>query len=160
MGSAHNKCVQKYGDFKNQRQSVQRVLNKASKQSEELYQTRLTSTLRCSRYLLKQGVAFRGHDESSSSLNKGNLRELIDFLKDNNEEVRNAYDRGGLNCKMTSPDIQKDLASCCAEEITEAIMEEIGNRPFSVLIDESRGISIAEQMAAIVRLVDVCLISQ
>ena len=103
-----------------------------------MYQTRLTSTLRCSRYLLKQGLAFRGHDESSSSLNKGNLRELIDFLKDNNEEVRNAYDRGGLNCKMTSLDIQKDLARCCAEEITEAIMEEIGNRPFSILIDESR----------------------
>ena len=30
VGSAHNKCVQKYGDFKNQRQSVQRVLNRAS----------------------------------------------------------------------------------------------------------------------------------
>ena len=132
---------------------MQRVLKRASKQSEELYQTRLTSTLRCSRYLLKQGLAFRGHDESSSSLNKGNLRELIDFLKDNNEEVRNAYDRGGLNCKMTSPDIQKDLARCCAEEITEAIMEEIGNRPFSVLIDESRDISVKKQMAVILRLV-------
>jgi len=153
VGSAHNKCVQKYGDFKNQRQSVQRVLKRASKQSEELYQTRLTSTLRCSRYLLKQGLAFCGHNESSSSLNKGNLLELIDFLKDNNEEVRNAYDRGGLNCKMTSPDIQKDLARCCAEEITEAIMEEIGNRPFSVLIDESRDISVKKQMAVILRLV-------
>jgi hypothetical protein len=85
-------------------------------------------------------------------LNKGNLRELIDFLKDNNEEVRNAYDRCGLNCKMTFPDIQKDLARCCAEEITEAIMKEIGNRPFSVLIDESRDISVKEQMAVILRL--------
>jgi hypothetical protein len=101
---------------------------------------------------VKQGLAFRGHDESSSSLNKGNLRELIDFLKDNNEEVRNAYDRGGLNCKMTSPDIQKDLARCCAEEITEVIMEEIGNRPFSVLIDESSDISVKEQMTVILRL--------
>jgi hypothetical protein len=90
-------------------------------------------------------------DESASSLNKGNLLELIDFLKDNNEEVSNAYDRGGLNCKMTSHEIQKNLASCCAEEITEAIMEEIGNRPFSVLIDESRDISVKEQMAVILR---------
>jgi hypothetical protein len=153
VGSAHNKCVQKCDDFKNQRQSVSSVLKKASKQAEELYETRLTSTLRCSRYLLKQGLAFRGHDESSSSLNKGNLLELIDFLKDNNEEVRSAYDRGGLNCKMTSHKIQKDLARCCAEEVTEAIMGEIGDRNFSVLIDESRDISVKEQMGVVLRLV-------
>ena len=64
--------------------------------SQEIH--RLASTLRCSRYLLKQGMAFRGNGESSASLNKGNLLELIDFLKDNNEEVRDAYGRGGLNC--------------------------------------------------------------
>lgn len=136
---------------------MQRVSNRASKQSEELYQTRLTSTLRCSRYLLKQGLAFHGYDESSFSLNKDNLLELIDFLKDNNEEVRNAYDRGGLNSKMISPDIQKDLARCCAEEITEVIMEEMGNRPFSVLIDESRDILVKEQMAVILRDYSWCI---
>jgi len=39
------------------------------------------------------------------------------------------------------------------------IKDEIGDNLFSVLIDESRDISIAEQMAVIVRLVDVCLLS-
>ena len=43
---------------------------------------------------------------------------------------------------MTSHKIQKDIARCCAEEITEAIMGEIGDRKFSVLIDESRVISV------------------
>ncbi|XP_066338537.1 uncharacterized protein [Miscanthus floridulus] len=96
-----------------------------------------------------------GHPEPEPTMDNftSNLRELIDFLKDN-EEVRNAYDRGGLNCKMTNPDIQKDLARCCAEEITEAIMEEIGNRPFSVLIDESRDISVKKQMTVILRYVN------
>ena len=65
---------------------------------------------------------------------------MIDFLKDNNEEVWNSYDRGGLNSKMTSYDIQKDLAKVLCKRITKAIMEEIGNRLFSVLIDESRNI--------------------
>jgi hypothetical protein len=46
----------------------------------------------------------------------------------------------------------KDLARCCAEEMTKAIMEEIGNRPFSVFIDESRDILVKEQMAIILRL--------
>jgi hypothetical protein len=151
VDSAHNKCVQKCDDFKNQRQHIGNVFFKASKLSEELYQTRLASTLRCSRFLLKQGMPFRGHNESSDSLNKGNLLELIDFLKDNNEEVRDAYDRGGSNCKMTSQKVQKDLARCCAEEITEAILTEIGDRQFSVLIDESRDISVKEKMVVIVR---------
>ncbi|XP_021302443.1 uncharacterized protein LOC110429989 isoform X2 [Sorghum bicolor] len=80
-----------------------------------------------------------------------NLLELVDFLKDNNEEVRYAYDHGGLNCKMTSHKIQKDFARCCAEEVTEAIMGEIGDRNFSVLIDESRDISVKEQMGVVLR---------
>jgi len=52
---------------------------------------------------------------------------------------------------MTSHKVQKDLARCCAEEITEAIMGEIGDRQLYVLIDESRDISVKEQMSIIIR---------
>ncbi|XP_058783025.1 uncharacterized protein LOC131657670 [Vicia villosa] len=48
---------------------------------------------------------------------------------------------------MTSDDIQKELATCCAHEVTKVIMEELDDRQFSVLIDESRDISVKEQMA-------------
>jgi hypothetical protein len=54
---------------------------------------------------------------------------------------------------MTSGDIQKELSRCCAEEVTEVIMGELGDKKFSVLIDESRDISIKEQMAVMLRLV-------
>ena len=80
---------------------------------------------------------------------------MIDWLKDSNEEVRDAFDRGGENCKMTSGEIQKDLARCCAEEVTEVIMGELGDKKFSVLIDESRDISVKEQMAVMLRLVTI-----
>ena len=53
---------------------------------------------------------------------------------------------------MLSPDIQKDLAKSCAEEVTTVIMDEIRGRKFSVLIDESQDVSIKEQMAVILRL--------
>jgi len=52
---------------------------------------------------------------------------------------------------MLSPDIQKDLVKACAQEVSKVIMGEIGDRRFSVLIDESREISIREQMAVVVR---------
>uniref|UniRef100_A0A0A9E8I2 DUF4371 domain-containing protein n=1 Tax=Arundo donax TaxID=35708 RepID=A0A0A9E8I2_ARUDO len=102
-----------------------------------------------------QGHAFRGHDESSSSLNKGNYLEMIDWYKDKKEDVRIAFDElCPENCQMLAPSIQKDLAKSCAQEVTQVIMGEIRSGLFSVLIDESRDISIKEQMAVVVRFVN------
>ena len=50
-----------------------------SKELEAKYEIRLTASLDCASYLLMQGHAFRGHDESSSSSNKGNFLEMIDW---------------------------------------------------------------------------------
>ena len=99
-----------------------------------------------------QGHAFRGHAESSPSLNKGNYLEMIDWYKEKKEDVRDAFDElCSAKCQMLAPSNQKDLAQCCAEEVTEVIMGEIRDGLFSILIDESRDISIKEQMAVIVR---------
>jgi hypothetical protein len=54
---------------------------------------------------------------------------------------------------MLSHHIQKDLTKACAEEVMAIIMDEIRGRKFSMLIDESRDVSIKEQMAVILRLV-------
>ncbi|XP_058746988.1 uncharacterized protein LOC131619973 [Vicia villosa] len=149
--SKHNSCVKHYDDYNNQRQSVTSIFARATRESEELYKIRLTCSLDCTRYLIAQGISFRGHDESSTSLNKGNFREMVDWIKSNDEKVRDAFDRGPKNCTMTSGDIQKELATCCAHEVTKVIMEELGDRQFSVLIDESRDISVKEQMAVMLR---------
>jgi len=52
---------------------------------------------------------------------------------------------------MTSPTIEKELAKECAEGVSRAIKKEMGDGLFSVLVDESRDISIKEQMAVVVR---------
>ncbi|XP_058727141.1 uncharacterized protein LOC131598572 [Vicia villosa] len=149
--SKHNSCVKHYDDYNNQRQRVTSIFARATRESEELYKIRLTCSLDCTRYLLAKGIAFRGHDESSTSLNKGNFREMVDWVKSNDEKVRDAFDRGPKNCTMTSGDIQKELATCCAHEVTKVIMEELGDRQFSVLIEESRDIFVKEQMAVMLR---------
>jgi len=100
-----------------------------------------------------QGDAFRGHDESSTSLNKGTFREMIDWYKDKVEIVKAAYEKGYKNCQMLSPYVQKNLTKACAEEVMSVIMDEIRGRKFSVL-DESRDVSIKEQMAVILRFVN------
>jgi uncharacterized protein YabN with tetrapyrrole methylase and pyrophosphatase domain len=62
--------------------------------------------------------------------------------------VKRAFDElCPKNAEMTSGTIQKELASCSAEAITKAIKEEMGDCLFTILVDESRDISIKEQMA-------------
>ena len=55
---------------------------------------------------------------------------------------------------MISHHIQKDLTKACAQEVMSVIMDEIGDKKFSVLIDESRDVSIKEHMTVILKLVD------
>jgi len=141
-------------DFMNQRTSVARKFEKHTKEEESRYKIRLTSSIDVARFLIMQADAFRGHDESSTSLNKGTYREMIDWYKNKVETVKDAYNNGYKNCQMLSPDIQKDITKACAEEVTAVILDEIHGRKFSVLIDESRDVSIKEQMAMILRFVN------
>lgn len=152
VSGCHNKARRCADDFKNQRASISHKVDTVSNESEKLYEIRLTASLDIARYLISQGHAFRGHDESPSSLNKGNFLELFDWYKQRSEEVRVAF--GELcpdNARMTSHRIQKELCNSCAQQISKEIKQEIGHNLFSILIDESRDISIAEQMAVIVR---------
>ena len=55
---------------------------------------------------------------------------------------------------MTSPYIQKDITQAAAEEITNIIIKDLGDLLFLILIDESRDISIKEQMVVVLWHVD------
>jgi hypothetical protein len=149
----HAEARLKCDDFMNQRTSVGRKLVEVSTEEEKRYEIHLTSSLDVARFLISQGEPFRGDDESSTSLNKGTFREMVDWYKDKVDIVKDAYDKGSKNCHMVSPDIQKDLSQACAEEVTAVIMDEIRGIKLSVLIDESRDVSIKEQMAVILRLI-------
>ena len=154
VSSCHNKARLCAEDFKNQRASITHKIDANTKTAEMLYEVRLTAALDVASFLIAQGHAFRGNDESGTSLNKGNFLEMIDWYKNRNDDVRVAYDElCQNNARMTSHQIQQDITRSYAEEVTEVIKEEIGDGYFSVLIDESRDISIAEQMVVLVRLV-------
>ncbi|XP_019233813.1 PREDICTED: uncharacterized protein LOC109214361 [Nicotiana attenuata] len=55
---------------------------------------------------------------------------------------------------MTSPKIQKDIVSACAQEIVKAIIDDLDGDYFGILVDESKDISHHEQMALAFRYVD------
>jgi hypothetical protein len=114
------------------------------------YKSRMIVILEVIRFLLLQALAFRGHDESSSSSNKGNFLEMIEWYKSKDKNVAHLLRTN----QMTSPSIQKDLCKACADLTSKAIIEDIGGRNFSVLVDEARDASIKEQMAVILRYVN------
>ena len=152
VDSLHNKARQHCEAFRNQRQSVEHVMSTVTEQNEAEYLGRLTVILALVRFLLLQALAFRGHDESRTSSNKGNFLELTDWLKMRNECVKNLLDNAPGNNLLTSPYVQKDMCEACAKQTTKAILDDIGDKNFSILVDESRDASIKEQMAVVLRL--------
>ncbi|XP_008244225.1 PREDICTED: zinc finger MYM-type protein 1-like [Prunus mume] len=112
------------------------------------------TALDCVRFLLKQGLAFRGHDESGTS-NKGNYLELLQFLADHDEKVKVIVLENALgNLKLIAPTIQKDLVNACVTETIKKIIMDMDGAFVSLLVDESPDVSIKEQMAVVFRYVD------
>ncbi|XP_050207809.1 uncharacterized protein LOC126657196 [Mercurialis annua] len=139
VDSVHNDARRNCEDFQNQRQSISHVLTSQSREMEIAYRTRLTAMLEVVRLLLWQGLAFRGHDETRDSLQRGNFIEIVKWYDRKDEKMRNVIGDNALgNNQMTSPKIQKELVSSCASQVTLAMLTELGDMKFSLLVDEAR----------------------
>ncbi|XP_021746198.1 zinc finger MYM-type protein 1-like [Chenopodium quinoa] len=154
--SAHNLAYEKYVNLKDgKNKSIVNIFEKASEVIKNEYYIRLNASLTCLRFLLGQGLAFRGHDESDESHNRGNFIELLKWLGEKVKEVGDhTLENAPGNCQMTSPPIQKDIINCCAKETTKCIIEELGDDYFAILADESSDVSQKEKLALVLRFVD------
>ncbi|XP_042458776.1 zinc finger MYM-type protein 1-like [Zingiber officinale] len=154
-GSAHNEARIQFEGFKNQRQSVEYSLSSGKHELEVAYRKLLTSILKVIRFLLLQGLPFRGHDKSSTSSNRGNFLELLKWYSSECPEVVAVV---GMNApgnnQMIAPKIQKQLVNACAVETTNAILADLGDRWFTLLLDEARDCSVKEQMTVVIRYVN------
>ncbi|KAE9522975.1 hypothetical protein AGLY_016606 [Aphis glycines] len=99
-------------------------------------------------FLGKQELAFRGHDESSDSLNKGNFRELFDMhIIRCSQEIQNHY-------SSLSKSIQNDLILSISEYLMNHIKNESRESKFySIQIDDTTDISQKTQCLIIIRYV-------
>ncbi|KAL5784586.1 hypothetical protein ACOSQ2_006978 [Xanthoceras sorbifolium] len=102
------------------------------------------------------GCAFRGNDESINSTNRGNFIEMIKYAERMNQEIAGIIlENSPQNAKYTSPRIQKELLNILANEVRAKIREEVGDAKFCILVDEAVDESNKEQMAIILRYVDL-----
>ncbi|XP_016460481.2 uncharacterized protein LOC107783963 [Nicotiana tabacum] len=155
VNNLHHKCFNNMLDLSNQSQSIQADFEKQSDQQKTEYLIRLNVSIDVARFLLNFGLSFRGHDESESSTNKGLFLGLLEWLGNSLPDIdRIILKHAPKNDMMTSPKIQKDIVSACAQETVKAIIDDLDGDYFGILVDESKDISHHEQMTLTLRYID------
>lgn len=155
VDSFHNKALQKCENLMRQNQSIVVALHKQTEAEKNEYRIRLLASISCCRFLLRNGLPFRGHNESEDSISRGLFFETLDLLRENNESIHGVTSKKApKNHQLTSPKIQKDIIECFSLEILKSICEDIGTDVFALLVDESSDVSKKEQMAVVLRYVD------
>ncbi|KAL3332246.1 hypothetical protein AABB24_032709 [Solanum stoloniferum] len=116
---------------------------------------RLSASVDVVRLLISRGFAFRGHDESKSSLSRGNFLEILSWYAKNCDKIHDyVLKHAPVNDQLTSPMIQKDIVSACKIDTVKAILEELNGDYFALLVDESFDVSRKEQMTIVFRYID------
>ncbi|KAK4602034.1 hypothetical protein RGQ29_011206 [Quercus rubra] len=131
---AHKACL----DLMNQSQHIDRV-----------------ASIDVVRHLSLQVIAFRGRDESSTSTNRGNFLTTLDLMVGYNNDIVEIMAKAPKNATYTSPQIQKEILHVISTKVKKAIRQEIGDAKFCILVDEARDESMKEQMAMVLRYVDI-----
>ena len=100
-------------------------------------------------------IFLTSHDESGSSLNKGNFIEILKYKAEGNNELASVIlDNAPQNAKYVAPTIQKEILHILANKVRNIIYNEIGRGTFCILVDESQDEFTSEQMAFVLRYVN------
>ncbi|CAA7012844.1 unnamed protein product [Microthlaspi erraticum] len=155
INSFHHKAKKKCEDLVRQGQSIAHAFQKQTDVMKNQYRIRLNASVDSSRLLLRQGLPFRGHDETEDSSNQGNFLAVLKYTAQQNEAVDKVVLKNAPgNNQMVSHPIQKDIVHCFSEEVISSIIQEIDHDVFALLVDESADSSEKEQMAIVFRFVD------
>ncbi|XP_022883586.1 uncharacterized protein LOC111400401 [Olea europaea var. sylvestris] len=93
--------------------------------------------------------------KSGSAHNRAQIKYEAFWLCDHNKEIKDVcLSNAPENHQLISPKIQKDIVSAIAFETLDVIMRDIGDRLFSILVDESHDVSMKEQMSIVLRYVN------
>ena len=104
---------------------IDKVIERVSREEVIKHRLRLKTTINIVRKLALQGCAFRGRDESETSLNHENVKKVV---------LNNAP----KNAKYVTPSIRKEILSIMANQVRRKIHDEIGDAYFCILVDEAQ----------------------
>ena len=155
LNSYHQKNVQNWDALSRISQQIDRVIDKLPPEIVKQNRLRLKTTIAAVKYLGKQGLPFRDHDESPNSCSRGHFIEIIKSYAGMNDDIgKVVLENAHKHAMYIAPSIQKEIPDIIATKIRNTIRQEIGDAKFCILVDESPDISHKEQMAIIIRFVD------
>jgi hypothetical protein len=125
-------------------------VNSQSQKNVDLNRKNLRKIIETIHYLARQGLAFRGHDETSSSDNRGNFLELIEFMSIYDDDLSNHIKNKIAN--YTGVDSQNKIISFLAGYVKNKILPKSGEF-FSLIADETMDLSKTEQVCVCLRYV-------
>ncbi|XP_071704545.1 uncharacterized protein [Rutidosis leptorrhynchoides] len=85
--SQHRKAVASSVSLLNQEGHIENIIEKQSAEKKVKNRTRLKASIDIVRWLSFQAIAFRGHDETPNSKNRGNFIEMLTLLASYNDEL-------------------------------------------------------------------------
>ena len=166
----HTKCkyheiaVELAGNFQvrymNPKADIMHILDQSLADSETKARKALLPIVKTVLFCGRQGLAFRGHNESGDILkhvdhNDGNFRALLRFRIDAGDaDLQTHLTNAAKNAQYISPSIQNELISCAGKLITDEIAARVNAaRSFTILADETTDSSCKEQLSVCIRYV-------
>ena len=134
----HIKCQLQLKTFQKNRNTIEDALKENSRLSlmnfnenvrlnRIFFQVLIDAVL----YLSKQELAFRGYDESSASINRGNFKELLELLIQRSPlEIQTHYAKIKNVFSGGSKTIQNEPIECISEYINDYVGNEIKEAAF------------------------------
>ena len=98
----------------------------------------------------------KGHRKSAESRNKGNFLEILKFIADHDAVIKETIQDNPHNATYASPDIQNELLEVMGGLVRDKVCKAVQDaRYYSLLGDETKDVSKVEQLAIILRYVNV-----
>ncbi|CAF4427856.1 unnamed protein product, partial [Rotaria magnacalcarata] len=109
--------------------------------------TKICSTLR---FLARQMIGFRGHEENEKC---GNFLEILRCASETDPLIKSIFEDSTGNASYLSHDIQYELIHIMSNEIREEISFMLNNNKYALMADECRDISGTQQLSIVIRFV-------
>lgn len=110
MGESHNAAEKSCANLMNPSFHIDKQMNAQTREEKKMNMLRLKTTVDAIQWLTFQSLAFRGHDESVNSRNRGNFIELVKLLATYNDDVAKVVlENAPKHAKYTAGSIQKEI---------------------------------------------------
>ena len=145
-------CFISGNDIEHSLSESAKLAEKKRKEQVEKNRKVISTLCNITTFLARQNLAFRGHDESEDSDNKGNYLELIQLISVFDRNLALHLKENEKYCRYTSPAIQNEIIGTLAQITRDDIINEIKEAGiFSMMLDETSDMSKDEQLSFVFR---------